>query len=411
MNVQTKACSALWLVLLCIGSLFLFGCGGGASQQSATTPASIDAIQHVIFIVKENHTFDNYFGTYPGADGATSGTMSNGTAVALTPEPNALPHDLCHSWACALRAIDGGKMDGFNIDGGTLAYTQFTQSDIPNYFAYAAHFVLADHMFSSLHGPSFPNHLYTIAAQSGGAINVPTSTGVWGCDSPAGTTVQVMASNGAVSERFPCFDFATMADRLQAANISWRYYAAGKGDMGYIWSAYDAINQIRNTSAWSQYVVPYTQFISDVSSGNLPAVSWLTPDYADSEHPPENVCQGENWTVEQINAVMQSPLWNSTAIFLTWDDYGGFYDHVAPPDLDVYGLGPRVPLLIISPYAKAGYISHTTYEFSSVLKFIEERFNLQPLTSRDQAASDMTDSFNFSQTPLPPLTLTPRQCP
>jgi phospholipase C len=115
--------------------------------------------------------------------------------------------------------------------------------------------------------------------------------------------------------------------------------------------------------------------------------------------------------VQQINAVMNGPLWNSTAIFLTWDDYGGFYDHVAPPDLDIYGSGPPVPLLIISPYARQGYISHTQYEFSSVLKFVEERFNLQPLTARDNDASDMTDSFDFTQTPLPPLVLDTRKCP
>ncbi len=135
------------------------------------------------------------------------------------------------------------------------------------------------------------------------------------------------------------------------------------------------------------------------------------PPYADSDHPPNSVCEGENWTVNQINAIMRSPAWGSTVIFLTWDDFGGFYDHVAPPHSDQFGFGPRVPLIIISPFAKAGFISHTTYELSSVLKFIELRFGLKPLTDRDSAANDLMDSFDFNQHPLPPLILNTHKCP
>jgi len=408
-----------------MAGILIAGCGGGSHQSSAPSgpstpgqnpgPAGLNQIQHVVFIIKENRTFDNYFGTFPGADGATSGVMSNGQQVPLTHEPDSLPHDLCHLWQCAIDAIAGGKMNGFNIDNGSLAYTQFIESDIPNYFAYARQFVLADHMFSSLHGPSFPNHLYTIAAQSGGVIDLPSPdqgpSGAWGCDAPSSTTVTVLSANGTPTKSFPCFDFQTLADRLQSANVSWKYYAPGKGQSGYIWSAYDAINHIRNSSAWADHVVPDTQFVTDATNGNLPSVSWLTTSMELSEHPPQSACNGENWTVQQINAIMQSPDWKSTAVFLTWDDYGGFYDHVPPPVLDVYGLGPRVPLLIISPFAKSGYVSHTNYEFSSVLKFIEERFNLQPLTLRDTEANDMSDSFDFSQTPQQPLILNARTCP
>lgn len=398
--------------ILFAAALFPPGCGDPVTQTSPKplVSVSVNVIHHIIFIVKENRTFDDYFGTFQGADGATSGTLSNGKTVALSHQPDSAP-DLCHAWACAVHAIDGGKMDGFDIDGGIWAYAQVTEADIPNYFSYARHFVLADHMFSSLHGPSFPNHLYTIAAQSGGVNDNPTSNAAWGCDAPAGVTVPVMNSKGVVSNQYPCFDFQTLADRLQAAGISWKYYAAQKGDFGYNWSTYDAINHIRNSAAWAQHVVPNTEFVTDASSGKLPAVSWLTPTFAESEHPPASTCAGENWTVQQINAVMQGSEWNSTAIFLTWDDFGGFYDHVAPPDLDALGLGPRVPLLIISPYAKPGYISHTQYEFSSVLKFVEERFKLQPLSARDEGANDMTDSFDFSQSPLPPLVLQTRSCP
>jgi len=374
-------------------------------------------IQHIVYIIKENRTFDNYFGKFPGADGATSGTISTGRVIPLGQAPDRTPRDIDHSWQAALKAMDGGKMDQFDLIGGGnqngdfLAYTQYTEADIPNYFAFASNFVLADHMFSSLHGPSFPNHLYTVGAQSGGAINNPTSSGVWGCDAPDTSSVQVMDNVGNITRQFPCFDFQTIADTLEARGLTWKYYSPMKGESGYIWSALDAIDHIRNTSLWTDHVVPTAQFVDDAANGRLPAVSWLVVSADKSEHPPASVCVGENWTVQQLNAVMQGPDWKSTAVFLTWDDFGGFYDHVPPPQVDNFGFGPRVPLLIISPYAKAGFISHTFYEFSSVLKFIEERFDLSPLTDRDSEANDMLDSFDFDQRSLPPLILEQRQCP
>ena len=374
-------------------------------------------IQHIVYIIKENRTFDNYFGKFPGADGATSGTISTGRVIPLGQAPDRTPRDIDHSFQAALKAMDGGKMDQFDLIGGGnqngdfLAYTQYTEADIPNYFAFASNFVLADHMFSSLHGPSFPNHLYTVGAQSGGAINNPTSSGVWGCDAPDTSSVQVMDNVGNITRQFPCFDFQTIADTLEARGLTWKYYSPMKGESGYIWSALDAIDHIRNTSLWTDHVVPTAQFVDDAANGRLPAVSWLVVSADKSEHPPASVCVGENWTVQQLNAVMQGPDWKSTAVFLTWDDFGGFYDHVPPPQVDNFGFGPRVPLLIISPYAKAGFISHTFYEFSSVLKFIEERFDLSPLTDRDSEANDMLDSFDFDQRSLPPLILAQRQCP
>jgi phospholipase C len=219
-----------------------------------------------------------------------------------------------------------------------------------------------------------------------------------------------MDEKGQVSKQAPCFDFQTLADELEAAHVSWKYYAPQKGQFGYIWSTLDAIRHIRNGNLWTEHVVPDTQFVADARSGNLPAVSWLVTG-AESEHPPYSTCRGENWTVEQINAVMEGPSWFSSAVFLTWDDFGGFYDHVAPPHADQYGLGPRVPLLIVSPYARKGYISHTVYEFSSFLAFVEKRFQLRPMTDRDAYASDMLDSFNFKRRPLAPLVLHTRFCP
>lgn len=413
-----------WSLLLIAAAVIFGGCAASNNSSNGPPPppnnGGINQIQHIVFIIKENRTFDNYFGTFPGADGATTGELSTGQVIPLGHTPDRTPNDICHMWGCALLAENKGKMNQFNlitggdtlVNGTPLAYTQLTEADIPNYFAYASNFVLADHMFSSLNGPSFPNHLYTVAGQSGGAIGLPTAgNSSWGCDSPSNSTVQVLESDGDGVNEFPCFDFQTLADSLQSAGISWKYYAPGQGQSGYIWSALDAIKHIRMGSLWTSNVVSDTQFVTDAQNGNLPAVSWLVTSVANSEHPPYSSCVGENWTVQQINAIMKGPDWNSTAIFLTWDDFGGFYDHVPPPNLDQYGLGPRVPLLIISPFAKKGYVSHTQYEFSSVLKFIENRFGLSSLTARDTQANDTTDSFDFSQQPLAPLILQTRTCP
>lgn len=398
---------------------------GGAtrsvSRARAATTSGLSLIQHVVFIVKENRTFDNIFGTYPGANGTTTGVIHTGQVISLGHTPDKTPRDMCHSWNCALNGTDGGKMDKFdlngncNVNGDYLCYTQLLQSDIPNYWTYAQNFVLGDNMFSSVHGDSYPNHLYTIAAESGDAMDIPTSStakGQWGCDAVAGTTVDILdPTTGKTSKAFPCFDFQTLADSLNTAGISWKYYAPGRNKSGYIWSTFRSINHIFNSSLWTTNVPSDTTFVTDAAAGNLPAVSWLVTAGNNSEHPPSSTCAGENWTVTQLNAVMQGPNWNSTAIFITWDDFGGFYDHAPPPSPDVFGLGPRAPLLIISPYAIKGYISHTQYEFSSFLKFVEDRYGLATLSARDAAANDMTDSFNFSQTPLPPLILTTRTCP
>ena len=399
-----------------------------AAQQKAspqqTGPQDITVINHIVFIIKENRTFDNYFGQYPGANGATTGMTSYGAEMPLQPTPDyAYPFDPEHGWASGDEAIDGGKMDGFdlladsNINGqGYLGYTQASQSQLPNYWAYAQNFVLADNAFSSIQSDSFTNHLYTVAAQSMGALFIsgPTSatqSGSFGCDAPAGTAGVTADEEGNISKVFPCYNVQTLADSLQSAGISWKFYAPIQGERGYNFSTLDAINQIRNGPLWATNVVNDANFVSDAGTG-LPAVSWLVTGGAASEHPKHGaLCAGENWTVEQINAIMNGPDWNSTAIFVTWDDFGGLYDHVPPPVVDNWGLGPRVPFLIISPYARAGYISNTQYEFSSVLKFIEERFGLAPLTERDAEANDTTDSFNFSQAPIPPMILQTRTCP
>jgi phospholipase C len=396
--LSRRLATNLFLVLSGV-SFWLAGCNG----RNVTT------IQHSVFIVKENHTFDNYFGMFAGANGVTSGMTSSGQMVPLHHMPDSYQGNLCNSWGCALEAIDAGKMDKFDlISGDTLdAYMQVSEQDVPNYWAYARRFVLADNYFTSVHGPSIPNHLFSIAAQSGGVIDNGgnSASGVSGltCDGTPYGTVTVLNANGNITQQRPCFDFQTLADLLEAAGIGWKYYSDDGG-------ALSLINHIRNSPLWKEHIAPAAQFVSDAKAGHLPSVSWLIPPGAASEHPPYSICEGENWTVSVLNAVMQGPSWNSTAVFITWDDFGGFYDHVPPPQVDRFGLGLRVPLLIISPFAKAGYISHTVYEHSSVLKFVETRYGLKSLTSRDGAASDMLDSFDFNQQPQGPLLLTERQC-
>ena len=402
----------------------------GNPAPAGNPSGNINLIQHVVFIVKENRSFDNMFGLFPGANGASSAPISTGAVIPLGPHPDVMNRDVDHLWSSALTGIDGGKMDRFDLipeanqNGDYLGETAMSQSVIPNYFSYAGYYVLADNMFSSLAGPSFPNHLYTIAAQSGGVYNLPTRAPgtanwqvTWGCDAPSYETVPVMDSRGVVTQQFPCFDMTTLGDELTSAGVSWLYYAPVYNTLGYSFNTLDSINHIRNTSSWTKYDVPTSQFLTDVANGTLPAVSWLVSGGVQSEHPPNSMCGGENWTVQQVNAILQSPTYkNNTAIFITWDDFGGFYDHVPPPTVDEYGLGPRVPLLVISPYARkgaggSGYISHTQYEFSSVLKFIEEDFGVPPLTTRDANANDITDSFDFTQAPRSPLILNQRTCP
>ena len=373
------------------------------------------AIQHIVFIIKENRSFNEMFGAL---EGTVSGPISTGQVLPIGVTPDIQSRDIGHTWSGTVAAIDNGKMDGFDliknggdcsINGDFLCMTQQSQSNVPNYIQYAGAYTLADEMFSSIRTSSFPQHLYAIAAQSGGVVSSPGGGTTWGCDANPGIVVPVLDDNGIMTNQFPCFDFSTLGDLLEAAGItSWKFYAEPRS----AFNPYDAINHIRNTSLWTTNMATESQFAIDAAANQLPSVSWLVPSGNVDDHPTNGgVCAGENWAVNQINAVMQNANgWNSTAIFLTWDDFGGFYDSGPPATLDQYGLGPRVPLVIISPWAKPGFVSHTEYEFSSFLKLVEERYNLSPLTGRDAGANDMLDSFDFSQQPLAPLMLTTRHC-
>jgi phospholipase C len=302
--------------------------------------------------------------------------------------------------------------------GADLADSQFHQSDIPNYWRYARAFTLDDRFFSSILGPSFPNHLVTIAGTAGNTVDNPwgNSISAWGCDSGARTVdAAVNPNTGLRYITGTCFNMTTIADLLDRRHISWKYYAPSQSQSGYIWSSFDAIRHIRFGPDWHTKVVNYSRFAGDAAAGRLPSVSWLVEPEPLSDHPTASICAGENWTVRQINAIMSRPSeWAHTAIILTWDDFGGLYDHVVPPLApgSLQQLGLRVPAIVISPYARSGAIDHTEYTFGSLLKFIEKTFGLPSLTAQDRLADGLSGSFNFSQQPLPPFHLQPRShCP
>jgi phospholipase C len=390
------------------------------SLQGSTDPgpAGFDKIRHVIYVIQENHSFDNYFGTYPSADGFPPSTCipklpSSSECVAPFHLPKGMPPcDLDHSWEVAHAAYNNGRMDGFVwAEGSSYTMGYYDSRDIPNYWAYARHFTLCDRFFSSLNGPSLPNHLYTVAAQSGGLIN------------NAGTLEQVEN----VLDDPDGFSFASMVDLFGKTKISWKYYVEAEplpsdpqersraNLLWYpdpkrftLWNPLPGFKTMRDDPARMAHLVDLKEYFNDLTHGTLPEVSWIIPKFNDSEHPPESVApvaQGMWYVTKLVNALMDSPYWKDCVIFLTWDDYGGFYDHVPPPMMDSYGYGPRVPMLIISPYAKPDYISHRTYDFTSPLRFIEERFGLGHLTARDHRADDMRDAFDFNQQPNGPLVI------
>jgi phospholipase C len=445
------------LVLVIVGALggqYLMGAEDGGEQASRSvqppgdttepTPSPNESpapeeepipIKHIVYIIKENRTYDNYFARYPRGDGASFGMTSTGRRVPIAVATDVLEPDLGHGFFDGLVAINGGKMDRFDevTNGGTLnGYTSFTRRGLPNYWAYADEFVLGDRMFSSMFGPTFPQHLYTVGAQSARVTGNKLQTTQHGgyCDDPGETVyafarltprerkVVMLAERRVNVDRVgdfwrevrACFNFEVLPDRLEEAGIPWGYYADHTSWM----NALLAIRHMRFSKHWGTKIVEEENFLQDVAKERLPRVSWLLPGPGFNEHPGgPSVCMGENWTVQVINAIMRSKYWKSTAIFLTWDDFGGFYDHVPPDHKDIMGLGPRVPLLIISPWAKRGYVDSTEYEFSSVLKFIETIYDLGCMTPRDCGASNMMNAFDFSSD-VPPkkrkLILDQRDC-
>ncbi len=396
--------------------------GRVARRSTASTP-----ISHVVIVIQENRTFDDLFATFPGADGTTFGTLKDGTQVPLKPVNLAYPCDFGHSYAGFLKDYDGGKMDGFNLEGGskkcpgqagTRPYQYVNPTQIAPYWDIAQQFVLADHMFQTQGSGSFTAHQDLIAGgtilnqtQTQSLVDFPSGK-PWGCDAPAGTVTSLLVAKAKLEYRyrkgpFPCLQYATLRDLLDGSSLSWHYYSPPEpGSTGAIWSAFDAIQAVREGPEWATNVSKEKQIFSDISNGTLANVSWVVPDEQNSDHPGSGSKTGPSWVASIVNAVGESSYWDSTAIVVVWDDWGGFYDHEPPPFLDKWGgLGFRVPALVISAYTppttSGSYVSHTQYEFGSILKFVEETFALGSLGTTDARATSIGDSFDFNQSPRP----------
>lgn len=376
-------------------------------------------LKHVVIIIQENRSFDNLFHGFKGATYATFGKTSTAAKVPLHPI-SLSGVDVAHHWNDAMTAWNHGAMDGFDkllLANGQKAsaypYAYVAPKYIAPYWTMASRYVLADHMFPTMFGPSFTGHLDLIAGTtnlnpSSAEVDNP-SAAPWGCDAPSGTFTYVLNVARVISRGpFPCFtQFRTLADVLDDAHVSWRYYAPPvSSPNGGIWSEFDAIHNVRYGSDWKNVISPQTRVITDAQSGNLPSVAWVVPDAVDSDHESQNDNGGPSWVAAVVNAIGRSRDWESTAIVVVWDDWGGWYDSVPPPQRDFRGLGIRVPCIVISPYAKAHYVSHTVYEFGSIVRLVKEVFGLSPLGTRgagytDARAASMLDSFNFNRKPRP----------
>ena len=417
----------------------------GAQALTLTTAA---VIQHVVVIFQENRTPDNLFQDpvliKNGAEIAQSGVNSVGQTITLSPidlgtaGSNPQNYDLSHAHSAFVSMYDGGKMDGADLIPCSPAancppnahpnpqFMYVMPSDVAPYFAMAEQYTFGDHMFQTNEGPSFPAHQFILSGTS-----APTATSdlfaaenmsggsIAGCIATAGTTVTMIDPSGSETNpapEYPCFEHPTLSDLLDTQNVTWRYYAPSAGS---IWTAPDAIDHIcvpetvngvltcTGTDWTNNVIIPQWQVLQDIPNGQLAQVSWIIPDGAQSDHAESNNGSGPSWVAAIVNAIGNSPYWANTAIIITWDDWGGWYDHVAPKVINdgvswgsgyVYGF--RVPLVVVSPYAKPAYISTVTHDFGSILKFVETTFNLPSLGYADASADDLSDCFNLTQTPI-----------
>ncbi|HEY1977526.1 MAG TPA: alkaline phosphatase family protein [Candidatus Baltobacteraceae bacterium] len=391
---------------------------GGMIPARPLAIGSRGKIRHVIVVVQENRSFDNFFATFPGADGARSGATHSGAVYPLKKSTLVQIPDLCHSYKCYRWDYDQKKMDGFDTSAyfvgatGLAPYQYVDPAQIRPYWTLAQRYVLADRMFQTQGSASFTAHQDLIAGDTpvdpyADVIDVPDASAPWGCDAPAGTTTPTIGRFGAYSfgGPFPCFTYRTIRDLLDAAHVTWKYYTPSleqRKEGGWIWNAFEAIDAVRHGPEWRTNVSsPNTNFFADITAAALPNVSWVIPDGIDSDHPGRTSDTGPSWVAQIVNAVGKSKYWDSTAIVIVWDDWGGLYDHVPPPQLGYGGLGFRVPGIIVSAYAKKGYVSHTQYEFASILKFVEDNWRLGRLNRNDRRANSIVDSFDFAQRPRP----------
>jgi phospholipase C len=412
-----------------LGLALLAACGPNPSvapQQPASPegpfgPAAASKIKHVVIIFQENRTVDDLFNGLSGADTVRSGRNSLGKTVPLRPVSLTAPYDVGHTHHAFDIERAGGKWNGFDkvesrcysvttcSPSTVRAYGFVPRAEVRPYFDMAQSYAFADRMFQTNQGPSFPAHQYIVSGTSAvvngskllAAENPESPLGppTGGCDSAPQSLISLIDAAGNESLRaFPCFDRISLMDVLSAKSLTWRYYQAYIGPG--IWNAPDAILRIRESPrAYANVVAPPTAILSDVANGNLANMVWVTPTSLASDHAGSTDGSGPSWVASVVNAIGQSQYWNSTAIFVTWDDWGGWFDHVVPPQYNSYELSFRVPLVVISPYAKNHYVSHQQHEFGSMLKFAERVFGLRSLRTTDVRADDLFDCFDFSKPP------------
>jgi phospholipase C len=407
-----------------------------AQETAARTPIPRSPIQHVVVIFQENHSFDNVLGGICVRDhltcrGTTSGRLHDGIIIPLAQATDIVPI-VSHTTSSQATAINSGQMNGFDLINGCgspsyACYSQFTGSQIPNLRTLAENYVIADNTFSENPVPSWGGHMDLLAGQLDGfqgdipvrGLNVTPGPG-WGCDSNDDALWQDPGHPGALARKEPsCIPrsdgfgpyraspvsyIPTILDRLERAGLGWKLYAdTGHNNSGYVWSIcptfaeclYDTKNNNNPNPNW----VARAQFAADAASGNLPAYSAILPDAADSQHNEVSMVQGDNYIEGLVKDVMNGPSqqWQSTAIFITYDDCGCFYDHVAPPAGSNHGI--RVPMVIVSPQAKAAFVDHTQASYDSMLAFVEQNWGLAALTTGDAQAYDFCNSFTFTTLP------------
>jgi phospholipase C len=412
--------------------LSMNGCAGASSHSTQPPPPHL--IQHVVIIVQENRSTDNLFQDpvlyqQRGADIAQSGMNSKGQVVQLSAATLVSVYDLSHAHSAFVVMYDNGKMDGAdkipircpeknpNCAPANPQFMYVNPADVQPYFQLAETYAFGDRMFQTNQGPSFPAHQFILAGTSAptatsnlfASENMSNSAANAGCIALPTTFTWLIDPSGSETQHiYPCFEHPTLTDLLDAKGISWRYYAPSPGS---IWTAPDAIQHmcqpqtqggqlVCTGSAWKNVIMPEKQVLTDIASNQLAQVTWVIPDGATSDHAGLTDGSGPSWVASIVNAIGNSQYWGNTAIFITWDDWGGWFDHVAPKVINSYEYGFRVPLIVVSPYAKAAYISHNTHDFGSILKFVEENYGLPSLGYADAPADDLSDCFNFNQTPL-----------
>jgi phospholipase C len=423
--MSRETAKAIWWSACVACSAALLAAAHGCGSVGGTQPRpSQPKIQHVVIIFQENRSPDNLFHGLPNADIADVGVNSAGQSIPLTQIALANDYDLSHAHSAFLAMYDGGKMDGAdkiaigcragatNCPPPNPQFHYVNPAEVQPYFQMAEQYTFADRMFQTNQGPSFPAHQFIISGTSAPAagsdlfaaenIFLPPNPGgntAVGCAGPQGQTVALIDPAGSeAAKQFPCFEHPTLVDLLDSNGITWRYYAPAPGT---IWTGPNAIQHLRFGPDWQNVIFPETQVLTDIGNGQLAQVTWVIPNGLSSDHPLSTDGSGPSWVASIVNAIGNSPFWSSTAILITWDDWGGWYDHVAPNIHNAYEYGFRVPLIVVSPYAKRGYVSHITHDFGSLLKFTEVNFKLPSLGYADTLADDLSDCFDFTQTPAP----------